>query len=186
MTDSSDQLVSCNQRHTHPPATAETALEKVKEKMKKRAKEETTPIPTIYHEVLQEVAQSESRDAIAPVLRIYRKRHEKFPLLPQSVDDLNFEGEWSKTHSGDNFMLGSRDGVFMFSTNANLALIAEAYMNGTFQICPRLFYQVFMLHAFKYGQQFPLVYFLLPGKTWDAIEGKLVKTPLVLYAVMTN
>ena len=29
VTDSSDQLVSCNQQHTHPPATAETALEKV-------------------------------------------------------------------------------------------------------------------------------------------------------------
>ena len=60
VTDSSDQLVSCNQQHTHPLATAETALEKVKEKMKKRAKEETTPIPKIYHEALQEVAQSES------------------------------------------------------------------------------------------------------------------------------
>ena len=29
VTDSSDQLVSCNQQHTHSPATAETALEKV-------------------------------------------------------------------------------------------------------------------------------------------------------------
>ena len=58
----------------------------------------------------------------------------------------------------------------MFSTNTNLALIAEApiYMDGTFQICSRLFYQVFTLHAFKHGQQFPLVYFLLPGKSWEA------------------
>ena len=42
----------------------------------------------------------------------------------------------------------------MFSTNTNLALIVEApslYMDGTFQICPRLFYQVFTLHAFKHG-----------------------------------
>ena len=61
-------------------------------------------------------------------------------------------------------MLSSRDGVFMFSTNNNLALIAEAptlYMDGTFQICLRL-------HAFKHGQQLPLVYFLLPGKTQAA------------------
>ena len=95
---------------------------------------------------------------------LYRKRHEKFPPLPQSVEDLNFEGEWSKTHSGDNFMLGSRDGVFMFSTNANIVIIAEAstlYMDGTFQICPRLFYQVFTIHAFKHGQQFPLVYYFV-------------------------
>ena len=47
-------------------------------------------------------------------------------------------------------MLGYRDGVFMFSTHNNLALIAEAptlYMDGTFQICPRLFYHVFTLHV---------------------------------------
>ena len=110
MTDSSDQLVSYNQQHTHPPATAEAAIEKIKEKikekMKERAKEETTPIPKIYHEVLQEVAQSESHEAIAPILptygsmksSFYKKRHEKFPPLPQSVEELNFEGEWSKTH----------------------------------------------------------------------------------------
>ena len=130
-----------------------TALEKVKEKMKKKAQEETTPIPKIYHEVLQEVAQSESHEAIALILptygsmklSLYRKRHEKFSPLPQSVEVLNFEGKWSKTHNGDNFMLCSCDGVFMFSTNANIALIAETstlYMNGTFQICPRLFYQL--------------------------------------------
>ena len=101
MTDSGDQLVSCNQKHTHPPATAETAMEKVKEKMKKRAKEETTPIPRICHEALQEVAQSDSRETIAPVLPtfesmksvLYRKRREMLPPLPCSVEDLNFDGE---------------------------------------------------------------------------------------------
>ena len=39
------------------------------------------------------------------------------------------------------------------------------YVDGTFQIYPRLFYQVFSLHAFKNGRQFPLVYCLLPGKS---------------------
>ena len=66
------------------------------------------------------------------------------PPLPSSIDELNFEAEWSKTFNGEEFMLGSRDCVFMFLTHNNLALIAEAptlYMDGTF------------------------VYFLLPGKT---------------------
>ena len=68
-------------------------------------------------------------------------------------------------------MPGSRDGVFMFSTSSNLALIAEAptlYMDGTFQICTCLFYQVFMTHASKHRWQFPLVYFLLPSKSQEA------------------
>lgn len=99
---------------------------------------------------------------------LYRKQHEKFPLFPNSIDDLDFSGEWSKTLTGEDFMFGSRDGIFMFTTRNNLALVTKApflYMDGTFQICPHLFYQVFTVHAFKHGQQFPLIYFLLPDKT---------------------
>ena len=33
------------------PNTAERAVKVVKERMKKRAKEETTPIPCIYHDI---------------------------------------------------------------------------------------------------------------------------------------
>ena len=58
----------------------------------------------------------------------------------------------------------------MFSTSSNLALVAEAptlYMDGNFQICPRLFYHIFTIHASKHGQQFPMVYFLLPSKSQE-------------------
>ena len=34
----------------------------------------------------------------------------------------------------------------------------------TFQIYPRLFYQVFTIHVFKHGQQFPLIYFFSQGR----------------------
>ncbi len=43
VTDSNDQLVSCNDKHSHPPQPAERAVEIVKEKMKKRAREDSTP-----------------------------------------------------------------------------------------------------------------------------------------------
>ncbi len=64
--------VSCNHKRTQSPATAESdmVMVNVKEKMKKRAKEETTPMPRIYYGAWQEVAQSESREAITPVLRL--------------------------------------------------------------------------------------------------------------------
>ncbi len=45
-----------------------------------------------------------------------------------------------------------------------LAQSGELYVDGTFQIAPRLFYQMFTIHTFKRGQQFPLVYCLLPPK----------------------
>ena len=71
ITDTNDQLVTCNDKHIHPPKATETAVEMVKERMKKRAKEETTPVPRIYHEALQEVAQHENRETIAPVLSTF-------------------------------------------------------------------------------------------------------------------
>ena len=70
-----------------------------------------------------------------------------------------------KALTGLQFLL-RQEGEFMyFSTNENLRLLATAetiYVDGTFEICPRLFYQVFTINAFVHGQQFPLVYGLLP------------------------
>ena len=100
-------------------------------------------------------------------------------------------------------MLGSRDGVFMFSTAANLSLVADAqslYLDGTFQICPHLFYQVRVklcescevVSLVKYIttvmslftslsgihnprlQTWPLVYFLLPGKSRENYNTSLI------------
>ena len=84
-----DQLLSCNENHSHLPKVTETVVELVKDKMKKRAREETTPIPQIYHKALQDVAQYEDRESIAVMptfssmsSSLYRKRHERLPPLP--------------------------------------------------------------------------------------------------------
>ena len=45
-----------------------------------------------------------------------------------------------------------------------LGRAGSIYVDGTFEICPRLF-QVFTIIAFVHGQQFPLVYGLLRGKS---------------------
>ena len=63
--DTTDQLVSCNNKHSNPPNTAERAADVVKEK---RAKEETTPISRIYHGGLQEVPQQDYHENVDPLL----------------------------------------------------------------------------------------------------------------------
>ena len=70
-----------------------------------------------------------------------------------------------KALTGLQFLLRQEFQFMYFSTNENLRLLATAetiYVDGTFEICPRLFYQVFTINAFVRGQQFPLVYGLLP------------------------
>ena len=66
------------------------------------------------------------------------------------------EGRWQKTLSGEQFLLhqeGDADKIIIFAINKNLHLLAEAdYVDGTFEVCPRLLHQVF---TFVHGQQFP-------------------------------
>ena len=97
---------------------------------------------------------------------LYTKRRERLPPLPRKREDVQFDGEWAKTLSGEQFLLGSHNDVYLFSTKANLELLSCS-ADGTFSICPRLFYQILTVHAFKHGKQFPLAYFLLPGKSRD-------------------
>ena len=60
VTDINDQLVSCNDKHTHQPNTTERAIVSERE-----CEEKTTPISRIYHDALQEVAQQEDREDVA-------------------------------------------------------------------------------------------------------------------------
>ena len=63
-------------------------------------------------------------------------------------------------------MPGRRYSHFATTESLHLLVTAEAiYIDGTFEICPRLFYQVFTINVFVHGQQFPLVYGLLQGKS---------------------
>lgn len=58
--------------------------------------------------------------------------------------------------------------IIIFATTGNLHHLSRAkvwYGDGTFKVCPTLFYQLYTLHAEVHGQVVPLVYTLLPGKS---------------------
>ena len=67
-------------------------------------------------------------------------------------------------HSND-----EENGIIIFTTETNLALLCEdevaIYGDGTFKVCPRYFYQLYTLHAYKQGFYVPRVFCLLPSKT---------------------
>ena len=83
--------------------------------------------------------------------------------MPESRADVHFDGGWTKTPSGEDFLMAKdgqgEDRLIMFATEVNIKLLCEAqtiYVDGTFQTCPSLFYQIFTIRAFKNGRQFPL------------------------------
>ena len=134
-----------------------------------------SPVTQIYDEEVQRISTYTNMEEVAaklptfPSLKssLYRNHRVRLPVLPQSREDVVFEGEWAQTMSGAPFLLaseGAEDKIVIFATRENLELLSAADTVGTFRVCPRLFYQVFTLHIFRHGQQFPVVYFLLPRK----------------------
>ena len=97
---------------------------------------------------------------------LYRARQSRLHILPQHREDIHIVGQWEKSLSGEQFLLceeGDADKLIIFATRRNMNLLAEAktiYVDGTFEVCPKLFYQLFTINAFIHGQKFSLVYCL--------------------------
>ena len=77
------------------------------------------------------------------------------------------------TTNGDQFLIfdssiNDHQRIFIYASQLSLRLLREAtdwYADGTFKICPELFYQLYTIHGQKNGQIFPSVFCLLPNKT---------------------
>ncbi len=100
----------------------------------------------------------------------YRERRSTLPPLPQTRAALIIPPEYRNTLAGDRFFLyGHPQGDFIiFATDANLRLLCSSRiisMDGTFDVVPRLFLQLFTLHTFRCGRLLPLVYVLMSQKT---------------------
>ena len=152
-------------------------MEEIKSKLRKRAREEVTPVPTLYNEALVELSTQPDRSDVAPTLptyssfksSMYRSRRKRLPPLPKTRAEIDLTGDWVNSLSGERSRNeGSSDRILIFSTDAMLRLLCDLealYVDGTFQVCPSMFMQLFTINGFVSGQQFPLVYALLPSKS---------------------
>ena len=182
-----DDVISQRNKHNHPPDEAEQEAAKIVAKMRKAAETTVHPIPAIYQEELQQIATHPRRDEIAAAMppleqiksSLYAHRRMRLPPLPSSRANICLEGEWTKTASGDDFLIaddGDDDKVLIFATDDNIRQLCRAdtvYGDGTFQTCPRLFYEIFTLHIFCHGKQHPVLYALLPNKRRDTYQRML-------------
>ena len=53
--------------------------------------------------------------------------------------------------------------IIMFTTESNLSQDEPLFADGIFQYCPKYFYQLYTIHAFKNGQYVPCVFSSLRG-----------------------
>ena len=120
----------------------EAEVERVKHELRKRAREEVTPIPAIYNDALVDIATQVEVAARLPTFpslksSMYRSQRSRQPTFPMSQEDVRIEGRWEKTLSGEQFFLWKEGEVLIFATHTNMHLLAEAttiYVDGTFEI----------------------------------------------------
>ncbi|XP_046562350.1 uncharacterized protein LOC124271295 [Haliotis rubra] len=132
----------------------------------------------IYHE---EVSNLRKNPAAAPDALLqhipvfdsmrtsmYRQRHKTVLKLPQTLADINLENEWTTTEADDLLRRLDDGNILLFFTSKNMELLSAAdviFADGTFSSSPRLFDQIYSIHAEYQGHMLPLIYGLLPNRT---------------------
>lgn len=94
------------------------------------------------------------------------------PVLPKTLSKLHsaLKHYNVRTNRDENFLyLNDKiNNVVAFSCDTNLTFLRQVktiFVDGTFKACPKLFYQIFTIHAVKDNVYIPLVFFLLPDKS---------------------
>jgi hypothetical protein len=149
---------------------------KVRQECKRKATDESGERPNKM--IMGEIARQDSTELVPEDVKsvrqaIYRRRRKTQPKLPQTREETHealhqyvmFSGQDEKVIHINN----SETNIIMFSTETNLKFLSEPdihlFADGTFQYCPKFYYQLYTIHAFRNGQYIPCAFFLLPDKT---------------------
>ena len=81
--------------------------------MKKRAREESVPLPQIYRQEMTKLYGAPGCEETAVNLpsfqnlksSLYCSRLQRFPTLPQTRAEIDFRGEWTRTAREEDFLL---------------------------------------------------------------------------------
>lgn len=165
--------------HSHPPMLNYIAEQRIKNAMKQRVlNHPTRPVQHSYDEIVQEVLEEDNVhvmptfDNVSTIL--YRKRAELRPPLPFDREHIvlnNPEYTMCKDESFVIFNTAGKDKIVVFGTEIFFKILCDKdscktiYMDGTFKVVPKLFYQLYTIHAFYKKQMLPFIYILLPNKS---------------------
>ena len=123
--------------HNHPGDQAAIEVEKIVVELKEAAKETVRPIPTLYHEKIQRIAVMPNKEELSSKMptfeliktSLYESRRQRLPALPTERAQVHFSGEWTKTASGESFLLAEdgsgEDKIVVLATDTNINILYE-------------------------------------------------------------
>lgn len=146
-----------SREHNHLVDVREEEVATIKAKAKKLA--ETSGKTT--RDIIAEASAGASNEGLAQLgnysaLRntLAKKRKDNLHKAPTDLNELEIPDAYKRTSSGDDFVLfDSGPGltrIIMFSTQKNMDFLGTCstlYMDGTFDVCPPLFNQVYVIHG---------------------------------------
>lgn len=114
-------------------------------------------------------------------LTLLRARDKIIPKQPHIRSKIIISDDYLKTLDGKPFLLaeeGFEHKIIIFSTIEFLRKAGDGrklMMDGTFKACPKLFYQLYVIHTMEdYGGSakkiIPLIYILMPDKSQNTYE----------------
>ena len=171
-------MVGETNQHTHAPSAISCELTKIRSNIKRKAHtiQETAQkilgtelvnitftvavnLPNLSH--LRRHIRSQRQDGnIKPI----PQRKEDIPVLPQ---------KYQETLTGERFLffgsgVGDTSRMFIFATDEGIHLLQcceQWFGDGTFKLCPEIFYQIYTSHALINNEVIPCAFGLLPAKT---------------------
>ncbi|CAF4752185.1 unnamed protein product [Rotaria socialis] len=156
-----DLSVIVRENHTHLPDETDKEVLEMRQNLKRKATEESSPIDRIVEEAFHAInSQSQSNDLLIDM-----------PAIATIKNTLQKQRPYCKTKQGESFLLydGPLGGVrsLVFSSCNDMAYLSQHenwYDDGTFYTCPSIFYQMYSIHTYYDGISTPCIFALLTGK----------------------
>ena len=166
--------------HTHPPSQDQIEVTKIKASIKRRSQATHDTPQQILGAALQNISETAAVN-LPQINNLKRTIHSQrkdndLPPTPLRREDIPVLPErYQVTKAGEQFLIfdsgvGDNERILIFATQQGIRFLSNNshwFMDGTFKLCPEIFYQIYNIHALNNNQVFPCVFALLPGKNED-------------------
>ena len=175
---SSKNVISLKSHNMHAPDQAAVEIRISQARFKENASNQpVVPLSALLNQEISKVPQSirpEMPSDNAMKRSAQRIRRKNFPPEPTCAQDVHLDGEWCKAN-GEEWLIyqNTRDEntCIILARKANLRKLKQSkvwYGDGTFDVSPKVFYQMYTIHSPVMGKILPMVYCLLSNKSSES------------------
>jgi len=178
-----ENIIGTFNEHTHPPSDTVCEVNRIKSRIRDLSYITQNPPQQILGEALQGISEDASVnlpaiDHMRRTIRHQRRDNER-PVNPVNRDAIPvLPLMYQLTANNEQFLLfdsgvDDENRILMFASNQAIQLLAiseDWFGDGTFRVCPEIFFQLYTIHARINQRIIPCVYALLPNKTRQTYE----------------